>query len=140
MLSIVALMLVALVGGAGAFWAYKKYKQEKEKENQEYRIEGSLGKAKEGFDAKMFKDLVLDDVTLSATVKKHQLVSAWGVADENAAKAQLQEKFTVYVKDGEVRVTYQDKDKDLVKSILTTILAIHKERRNGQSAPSGPTL
>ncbi len=127
MLSIVALLLVALVGGAGAFWAYKKYKQ---KQNREFRYEGTMGTAKENFDASQFKANILDDATMDATVEKHQLVSVWGVADSAAAKARLQEKFLIKVSDGVVKVSFQDKDKELAKSVLETVVNLYYKKVN----------
>ncbi|MFK7909369.1 MAG: hypothetical protein AB8F34_02085 [Akkermansiaceae bacterium] len=129
-LALVALLLVALFGGAGAFWAYKKYKQ---KQNQEFRFEGSMGTAREGFDPKVFKAMILDQKVMSDTVAKHDLVSVWSVADEAAAVTKLQKKFSVSVSEGTVKVSYQDKDKDLAKAILESIVkAYYSKHQDGQ--------
>lgn len=136
MLAIVALMLVALVGGAGAFWAYKKYKQ---KQSQEYQMEGTIKISSETFDLDGFKKMILADEVLDGVVEKHQLISAWGVADESAAKAQLKKKFTASINEGDLKVRYQDKDKELAASILKTMLALYREKYSpvGQPEPSG---
>lgn len=136
MLSIVALLLVAVVGGAGAFWAYKKYKQ---RQNQEYRYEGSVGTAKEGFDPAELKPVMLDETAMNAAIEKHKLVSAWGVAGEAEAKARLQEKFTVTFSAGVVKVGYQDKDPQLAKSILETVMKSYYERHQAGTAPATPS-
>lgn len=118
-ISIVALLFIALVGGAGAIWAYKKYKN---KQNQEFRFQGTLGTANANFDEVAFKAVILDDSAMEAVVKKHQLVSVWGVSGVDAAKTILQQKFSVKVSEGSVNVTYQDKDKVLAKAVLETIV------------------
>ena len=136
MLSLVALMLVALVGGAGAYWAYKKYKDHTRQQGLEYQVEGSLAGTTDGFDPEVFKKQMLADIVLDAVVKKHELVSVWGVADASAAKAQLRQKFAVYIKDGKVTMRYQDKDKQLAESVLMTMFEIYREKYAPASQPA----
>lgn len=119
MYSLVALMLVILIGGAGAYWAVKKYRQ---KQRQEYRCEGKLTLSQGGVDAETFKKAVISGNTLDETVEKHSLVAKWNLADAEAAKARIVEKFTVRVEGMEVFIGYQDKDKHLAKAILETLM------------------
>ena len=125
MLTLVALMLVALVGGAGAFWAYKKYKDKKQ--DQEFQIEGTIKLTTDQFDLEVFKKMVLADTVLDKVVEKHQLVSVWGVADESAAKEEIKKKFKAFVQGDDLKVRYQDKDQDLAAEILKSMLSQYRE-------------
>ncbi|MCP5538103.1 MAG: hypothetical protein H7A51_17960 [Akkermansiaceae bacterium] len=132
--SLVAFILVVL-GGVGMFVAYKGYKKYKAKQNQEFRFEGTMGKAREGFDKEIFKQAVLSEDTLDKVVESHQLVDVWGVADAAAAKERIKQKFTVKLEAMVVKVTYQDKNKDLAQKILQSIVSSYYEKVKGISAP-----
>ncbi|BDS06128.1 hypothetical protein NT6N_11680 [Oceaniferula spumae] len=119
MYAIIALLLVVILGAAGGYWAVKKIRA---KQNQEFRYEGKLTVVKEGVDPETFKMAVLTGDTLDETIEKHNLVAQWKLADAEAAKAKIKEKFIVKVSGLEVTLSYQDKDQALAKDILGTLM------------------
>lgn len=126
MYALVALLLVVLVGAAGGYWAFNKIK---DKRNQEFRYEGKITLLKEGADPLEFKDAVLADVTLENTIKEHDLVARWELADAQAAKAHIRQRFYAKVNGLEVTIGYQDKDKNLAKSILESLMKNFGQRQ-----------
>lgn len=133
----IGLMLVIILGAAGAYWGIKKFRQ---KQNQEFRYEGTLTAARDGVDAKLFKTSVLTDEVMAEAIVKHDLINRWALTDEEAAKARLKEKFSVRVNGLEVTLGYQDKDKELAKEVLNTLMGSFYEKakaQRGGSAPSG---
>lgn len=122
MYALVALLLVILLGSAGGYWAIKKIRAKRYQANQEYKYEGKLTLSREGMEAAVFEAAVLSGNTLDEAVEKHDLVNRWGLNDAEAAKLKIKEKFIVKVKGLEVSLSYQDKDKDLAKQILETLM------------------
>lgn len=137
MFAFVALFLVLIVGAGAAYWAVKKYK---EKQRQEFRFEGTMGKAREGFDKEEFKTAVMADELLDQVIEKHQLLAVWGSNDTAAAKARLRTKFTITLEGQTVKVGYQDKNKELAKAVLQSIVQGYYEKVNGgRKVPSTPS-
>jgi len=120
-LTLVALVLIALVGLGGAFWGYKKYKQRRALANREYRYEGAIWKAKEGFDYQSVKGKILNDTLLNDVIASNDLVSKWGLEDVDAAKDRIRERFTIKVVDSKVVIGYRDKDKEIAEKVLKAI-------------------
>lgn len=137
-LAIVALLLVVL-GTGGLFVGYKGYRKYQAKQNQEFRFEGTMGQARDGFDKEVFKKGILADELLDAVIEKHQLVELWGMGDAATAKAKINQKFIVKLDAMVVKVSYQDKNKDLAKAILQSIVNGYYAKMQGggkfQSAP-----
>lgn len=136
MLAFVALLLIALVGGAGAYWAYKKYRQ---KQNQEFRLEGKMPfQVKPGALVEDVKKEILSDEVLDQVIEKHQLIEVWALADNEAARQRINEKFKVIIDGTEVKVTYQGKDKELTREILHSIAnGFIEKARKRQALPVG---
>jgi len=122
MLTFIALLMVLIVGAGGAYWGVKKYRAQKRAANQEFRYEGKMGQAKEGFSIDAFKQQILSDDLLDRVIEEHQLISAWGTADSAAAKERIKQKFTVILEDDEVKARYQDKNKELAQKVLQSIV------------------
>jgi len=119
MYALIALLLVILIGAGGGYWAIKKIRA---KQNQEFRYEGKLTLLEEGLDPIVFKKAVLSGSTLDDTIKKHDLLTRWGMTDVAAAKERITSKFSVKVEGLEVTLGYRDKDKILAKEILETLM------------------
>ncbi|MBT8037509.1 MAG: hypothetical protein KJO21_08185 [Verrucomicrobiae bacterium] len=116
---VVALLVVVLVGAGGSYWAYKKYRN---KPLQEYRYEGTLTLAKEVNNPEELKKRMMTDEILDDVIQDYDLVNRWGVADTDAVKARLREKFKVSVSGVTVKVSYQDRDKDLAQNLLKSLV------------------
>ena len=119
MLAFVALLLVVVVGMSGTYWAYKKYRA---KQRQEFRYEGKMMLKREGVDSETLKNSIISDAVLDRVIKDYDLVQTWGLADADAAKARIREKFHLKVVGLEVTISYQDRDKDLVKNLLEALV------------------
>ena len=132
MLIVFTLLSVTLLGLAGSYWAYKKIQQ---KRHQEYRCEVFLP-WRAGFDAKKFKDFALTDDVLAKLIESNDLVQVWKVADAETAMVRVREKFKVQVVDAQIRLSYQDRDKELAKKILQGVLVAYQERVRPQ-IPNG---
>ena len=126
MLAFVALLLVVVVGMSGAYWAYKKYRA---KQRQEFRYEGKMMLKREGADPEALKKSMISDAVLERVINDYDLVNTWELADVDAAKARIREKFHVGVTGLEVRISYQDRDKELAHNLLKALV---------QSASNGP--
>ncbi len=122
MLTFVALLMVMIVGAGGAYWVVKKYRAQKRAANQEFRYEGKMGQAKEGFDIGAFKQQVLTDDLLDQVIEEHHLIDVWGVDDSAEAKERVKKKFIVGLDGSQVKVSYQDKSKELAQKILRSIV------------------
>ncbi len=129
-------VFLVLLGGAGLYFGYKGYKKYKGKQNSELRCVATLGEAREGFDKEQFKDSVLTDGMLDFVIEKNGLLAAWGVPDAEAAKTRIREKFVITVEAGKVKASYQDKDKNLAKGVLQTILKRLYEMQQPAAATS----
>ena len=92
-----------------------------------------MGQAREGFDKEVFKKEVLSDALLDQVIEKHQLIDVWGTGDSATARAKLRDKFLVKLEGMTVKVSYQDKDKDLAQSILQSIVLGY----HAQFSPTG---
>ncbi len=125
-------VFLVLLGGVGLYVGYKGYKKYKAKQNQEIRYQVAVGKVQDGFNKEAFKNALLSDEMLEHVIEKNDLLAAWGMTDVEAAKSRIREKFHVTVEAMEVRVSYQDKDKDLAKRVLQTIL---DRMKSSASAP-----
>ena len=136
-LSIAALLLVVL-GIGGLFVGYKGYKKYKAKQNQEFRFEGTMGQVRDGFDKDVFKQAMLTDELLDAVIEKHALVELWETGDTATAKAKIREKFIVKVDAMIVKVSYQDKNKELSKAVLQSIVNGYYAKVKGGKLPSAP--
>ncbi len=119
MLAFVALLLVVVVGMSGAYWAYKKYRA---KQRQEFRYEGTMMLKREGADAEALRESMSSDAVLERVINDYDLVNRWELADVDAAKARIREKFHVSVTGLEVRISYQDRDKELAQNLLTALV------------------
>lgn len=119
-----ALVSVVLVGLAGSYWAYKKIQK---KRNQEYRFEAKMN-FWEGFEVKKFKDFVLSDDILVKVVETNDLVNFWEVADTASAMVRVREKFQVRVDGAQIRVSYQDRDKEMAQKILKDVIGAYQEK------------
>jgi len=124
MLIVFALVSVVLLGLAGSYWAYKKIQQ---KRNQEYRFEATMD-FWEGFEAKKFKDFALADDVLVKVIESNDLVNVWEVADTETAMVRVREKFKVRVGDAQIRVSYQDRDKEMAHKILKDVIGSYQEK------------
>jgi len=122
MLAFVALLMVVIVGAGGAYWAVKKYRAQKRAANQEFRFESKMGQAKEGFSIDAFKQQVLSDDLLDRIIEEHHLIDVWGVGDSAEAKERMKQNFIVGLVGSEVKVSYQDKSKELAQKILRSIV------------------
>ena len=80
---------------------------------------------------------ILTDELLDQVIEEHQLLKVWDMPDNESAKARIRQKFRVFIDGAEVRVTYQDKDKELTQSILHSIANgfIDRMRKAHLSAP-----
>lgn len=134
MLTFVALLMVVIIGAGGAYWAVKKYRAQKRAANQEFRYEVKMGQVKEGFDIDAFKKQVLTDELLDQMIEEHHLVDVWGLTDSAAAKERVKKKFTVNLVASEVKVSYQDKNKELAQKILRSIVNGYLVKVQGRQA------
>ena len=124
LIALVALVGVLILGGGGSYWAYKKIQA---KRNQEFRYEAKLP-IWDGFEAKRFEAFLLSDDVVEKVIEDHRLVSYWEVPDAGMAKARIHEKFKVRVVGAEVRVSYQDKDKEMAQKILKDLIEAYQEK------------
>ncbi|MBT8045403.1 MAG: hypothetical protein KJO79_10670 [Verrucomicrobiae bacterium] len=131
-----AAICLVLLGGAGMYVGYKGYKKYKAKQNQEFRYQGTMGKAREGFDKEKFKDSILADALIDQVIEDNRLLDAWGMTDAEAAKSRIREKFLVTVTAMEVKVSYQDKDKAIAKSILESIVNNYYKQAKPTGVPT----
>ncbi len=131
MLAFVALLLVVVVGMGGTYWAYKKYRA---KQRQEFRYEGKMMLKREGADAEAVKSSIISDAVLDRVIKDYDLVNTWGLADVDAAKARIRQKFQVGVSGLEVSISYQDRDKELAQNLLKALV----QSMSGNPGPQVP--
>jgi hypothetical protein len=124
MLIVFALVSVVLVGLAGSYWAYKKIQQ---KRNQEYRFEAKMN-FWEGFEVNKFRAFVLTDDTLVKVIESNDLVDFWEVADTETAMFRMREKFKVRVVEMQIRVSFQDRDKEMAQKVLHDLMGAYQEK------------
>lgn len=120
--------LLAVLGTGGLFVAYKGYRKYQAMQHQEYRCEGALGKAPDGFKLEMFKEFVLADEILEDLIQEKNLVELWDSVDAEAAKKRIRAKFIVTMEDSVVKVSYQDKNQQVARDILQTIVQRYREK------------
>lgn len=120
----VTLVLILVLGLGGSYWAYKKIQT---KRHQEYRYEGKL-KVGPGFEEDVFKALILADESLESVIDKFDLLQVWGLADTPAAKARIRSKFSLKLEAGELKISYQDKNKELAPKILQELMALYQAK------------
>ena len=133
MLAFVALLLVVVVGMSGTYWAYKKYRA---KQRQEFRYEGKMMLKREGVDSETLKNSIISDAVLDRVIKDYDLVQTWELADADAAKARIREKFQVKIVGLEVTISYQDRDEDLTQNLLKSLMQ-HTSRIPPPQLPPG---
>lgn len=120
-LAIAAILLVVL-GAGGLLVGYKGYKKYRAQQNQEFRYEGKITLTRPGIEADSIKEGMLAEGLLDIIVEHYNLVSVWGLDSPEAAKDKIRKKFGVKIIGSEASLTYQDKDKDLAKTLLKTIV------------------
>ncbi len=123
-----AAVLLLVLGSGGLFVAYKGYKKYQARQNQEFRYEGTMGKAAEGFQVEAFKRHLLKDDALEHVITEQKLIDLWGLDDMEAAKIRIRAKFEVELENAEVKVSYQDKNKQIAHDILKAIVQRHYEQ------------
>ena len=125
---VLAAVLLLIVGSGGIFVACKGIERYKAKQNQEFRFEGTMGKAAEGFQIDSFRRHMLADDVLEHVIEEHKLIDLWQLKDLEAAKARIREKFSVSLENAEVKVSYQDKSKQTAHEILKLIVQRYYEK------------
>jgi len=123
-----AAVLLLVLGSGGLFVAYKGYKKYQARQNQEFRYEGTMGKAAEGFQVEAFKRHLLKDDALEHVITEQKLIDLLGLDDMEAAKIRIRAKFEVKLENAEVKVSYQDKNKQIAHDILKAIVQRHYEQ------------
>ena len=123
-----AAVLLLVLGSGGLFVAYKGYKKYQARQNQEFRYEGTMGKAAEGFQVEAFKRHLLKDDALEHVITEQKLIDLWGLDDMEAAKIRIRAKFEVKLENAEVKVSYQDNNKQIAHDILKAIVQRHYEQ------------
>ena len=123
-----AAVLLLVLGSGGLFVAYKGYKKYQARQNQEFRYEGTMGKAAEGFQVEAFKRHLLKDDALEHVITEQKLIDLGGLDDMEAAKIRIRAKFEVELENAEVKVSYQDKSKQIAHDILKAIVQRHYEQ------------
>lgn len=124
---LVAFLLVIL-GVGGLFAAYKGYRKYQARQYQEFKYEGALGRAPNGFKPEMFREFVLADEILDDLIEAKNLVDVWGCVDVEAAKKHIRAKFIVTMEDSVVRVSYQDKNQQVAHDILQAIIQSYRQK------------
>ena len=125
---VLAAVLLLIVGSGGIFVACKGIERYKAKQNQEFRFEGTMGKAAEGFQIDSFRRHMLADDVLEHVIEEHKLIDLWQLKDLEAAKARIRGKFSVSLENAEVKVSYQDKSKQTAHEILKLIVQRYYEK------------
>jgi len=129
-----AAVLLLVLGAGGLFVAYKGYKRYQARQNQEFRYEGTMGKAAEGFQIEAFKRHLLRDDALEHVIKENKLIEVWGLENMEDAKIRIRAKFDVKLENAEVKVSYQDKDKQIAHDVLKAIVQRHYEKLQASKA------
>ncbi len=129
-----AAVLLLVLGAGGLFVAYKGYKRYQARQNQEFRYEGTMGKAAEGFQIEAFKRHLLRDDALEHVIKENKLIEVWGLENMEDAKIRIRAKFDVKLENAEVKVSYQDKDKQTAHDVLKAIVQRHYEKLQASKA------
>lgn len=129
-----AAVLLLVLGAGGLFVAYKGYKRYQARQNQEFRYEGTMGKAAEGFQIEAFKRHLLRDDALEHVIKENKLIEVWGLENMGDAKIRIRAKFDVKLENAEVKVSYQDKDKQTAHDVLKAIVQRHYEKLQASKA------
>lgn len=125
---LLASFLLVTLGAGGLIVAYKGYRKYQARKHQEFKYEGALGRAPDGFKLEMFKAFVLSDEILDDLIAEKNLVDVWGCPNAEAAKRQIRAKFIVKMEDSVVRVSYQDKNKQVAHDILQTIVQSYRQK------------
>lgn len=121
-------ILLVLVGTGSLFIAYKGYRKYQAKQNQEYRFEGTMGNAPQGFELDIFRQYLLADEVLNPVIEELNLINEWDLNDMESAKRRIREKFNVRLENVQVKVSYQDKSKDLAHNVLNAIIKHYRDR------------
>ena len=87
-----------------------------------------MGKAVEGFQLEAFKRHLLRDDAIEHVIEEQKLIELWGLEDVEAAKIRIRSKFGVKLENAEVKVSYQDKDKQVAHDILKAIIQRYYEQ------------
>jgi len=135
-LALAAIVLVAL-GAVGLYVSYKGYKKYKAEQSREFKLIGTIGEAREGLDIGDFKKRLLVDEVLDQVIEKHDLLDVWGMDAVAGAKARIIAKFAVELDGQKVKVSYQDKSKQVAHDVLKFIIDqhYHKMKAAGGQQP-----
>lgn len=124
LLAIAAMVMVAL--GTGALYvSYKKYKKYRADQLREFKLIGTIGEAREGLDIEDYKKRLLADGVLDQVIEKYDLVNVWEMDDVAGAKSRIIGKFAIVLDGQKVKVSYQDKNKQVAHDILRFIIEEH---------------
>ncbi|MDG1357949.1 MAG: hypothetical protein P8P36_07130 [Akkermansiaceae bacterium] len=123
-----AAVLLLILGTGGWIVAYKGYKKYQARQNQEFRYEGTMGKPAQGFQLDAFKRHLLRDDAIEHVIVEQKLVDAWGLDDLEAAKIRMRSKSDVNLVNAELKVSYQDKNKQIAHDILKAIVQRYYEQ------------
>lgn len=121
-------ILLVLVGTGSLFVAYKGWRKYQAKQNQEFRFEGTVGNASQGFQLDVFRQYLLTDEVLNPVIEELNLVNEWEMSDVETAKRRIREKFNVRLENAQVKVSYQDKNKEIAHNVLKAIIKHYRER------------
>ena len=87
-----------------------------------------MGNAPQGFQLDIFRQYLLADEVLNPVIEELNLVDEWEMNDVETAKRRIREKFNVRLDNTQVKVSYQDRSKDLAHNILRAIIKNYRDR------------
>lgn len=128
MLSLVALLLVVLLGVGVGGWAIKKYRQ---KQRQEMQCSLTREITAGSVDQDKLSKAILNEKSLDQIISDQNLVSEWSLGDAAAAKERIRQKFQVTVKGTELTLSFRDKDGDRARQILEALLKNYSSASQG---------
>ena len=76
----------------------------------------------------IFRQYLLADEVLNPVIEELNLVNEWGLDDMETAKRRIREKFKVSVNNAQVKVSYQDRNKDLAQNLLRAVVKHYLNR------------
>jgi len=87
-----------------------------------------MGNAPQGFELDIFRQYLLADEVLNPVIEELNLINEWDLNDMESAKRRIREKFNVRLENVQVKVSYQDKSKDLAHNVLNAIIKHYRDR------------